>query len=76
MAIAGYEAVEFCPLPARKFGAGNLIWQLDELVEARVVCDSLPFLVPAMADPCLIGCVRWHVVQELVGIPGEGGAGL
>ena len=54
-----------------QFGTEDLIWQLDELVEPRVVCNSLPFLVPAIPDPCLLGCVRWRVVQELVGMPAK-----
>ena len=41
-------AVECCPLLARKFCTGDLIWQLDELVEPRVVCNSSPFRIPAM----------------------------
>ena len=36
-----------------------------------MVCDSSPFLIPAMSGPGLLGCVRWRVAQELVGMPGE-----
>ena len=59
-----------------KFGAGDLIRQLNKLVESRVVCDSSPFLIPAMPDPGWLGCVRWRVAQELAGMPGKGVAGL
>ena len=60
-----------CPMLARKFGAGDLIWQLDKLVAARVVCDSLSFLVPAK-HAGLLGCIQKRVAQELMGMPGEG----
>ena len=41
-----------------------------------MVCDSSPFLVPAMANPCLLGCVLWRAAQELVGMSGKGVVGL
>ena len=76
MSHTGSEAIECYPLPARKFGVGDIIWQLDEFVEPREVYDSSPFLVPAMPDPGLPGCVWWRIAQELVGMPSEGVAGV